>query len=230
VVKKSRAGWTSPQNPPWVVETFLSTQGSLHLPLAVAFFFITLVGFMLWGSMRHWRFLVETQLRLDRCVGILSHDFRDKLNALESSNQKMKIIRSTLAITPPSFTAPLQTALLGLVLQQDLTLAAWKVKQAQWILQKGCGNREDLKHPLPSFKFVRSYPDTLGPQPLTWEGIMPDEFYFKASHSPRVAAAKVEADQGSTGGNKNEGWNPTLGKKWKAVWSHPAQFKWASVH
>jgi hypothetical protein len=197
-----------------------SIKGGLHVPLLLAVFLISCSGFRIWGFLRNWRFLVETQFRLDRCVGRVAQEFRDSLNSLEISNQRITKLRAAIQMAElePWLIPPLQAILMAQVTKQELIRAGWDLKRGHWLISIGCGNPKDTAHPLPGFKFIRNPPDWVGPQALTWEEIMPDKFEFQVGHPPRYAAAKVEG-----------GWDEKTGRnQWKAIWSAPHKLSWAS--
>ncbi|MEO5968902.1 MAG: hypothetical protein ABIQ95_03170 [Bdellovibrionia bacterium] len=194
-----------------------NTKGGLHVPLLLAVFLISVSGLRIWAFLRNWRFLVETQLRLDRCVGKVAQEFRDSLNSIEISNQRIKKLRIAIEMAQlePGVIPPLQAVLIAQVTKQELIRAKWDFKRGYWLVSQGCGNSKDIAYPLPAFKFIRNPPDLVGPQALIWEEIMLEKFEFQVSHRPRYAAAIVE------GG---------LDEKWKATWSAPHKLSWTNFH
>jgi hypothetical protein len=198
--------------------------------LLLAVFLITFSGFRIWGFLRNWRFLVETQLRLDRCVGEVAQGFRDSLNSLEASNRRIIQLRIAIQVAElePWLIPPLQVILIAQAAQQDLIQARWEFRRVHWLVLNGCGKARDRAQPLPALKFIRNAPDSIGPQSLTWEGIMPENFEFQVSHRPRHAAAKVEGGQGEKV-SVNLGSPESQSKtKWRANWSVPHKLSWAS--
>lgn len=211
-------------------------KGALQIPLLFAVFLITFSGLRIWGFLRNWRYLTETQLRLDRCVGEAAQQFRNSLNSLEVSNQRITDVRTAIKMAElePWLIPPLQAVLLVQVAQQEWIRTRWEIKKGGWLLSQGCGKGKDTARPLPALDFIRDPPDPIGPQPLYWKGVMPQFFQFQVSHRPRHAAAKVERGQsdkisfeslelGSSGigGNSGNG-------QWKANWSRPQKLGWAS--
>src|SRR4051812_19040280 len=75
----------------------MRTRGQVMLPMALALAVLALASFGVWGVLRHWRHLVETQLRLDRCVGETALRLRDTVRRVESSNREMRILRESIA-------------------------------------------------------------------------------------------------------------------------------------
>jgi len=229
-------------------------QGVLHLPLLLAVFIISVSGFRIWGFLRNWRFLAETQLRLDRCVGEVAQEFRDSLNSIEKSNARIKKLRIAiqLAELEPALIPPLQAVLVIQVGQQEFVRAKWVLRRARWSLDRGCGKAKDTAHLLPVLSFIRDPPDWIGPQALHWTGeggdsvsggvgTMPEEFNFQVSHRSRHAAAKVKGgmlgeeisiDLGTPESQAKRGDSGGLGRsgknKWKATWSEPRKLGWAS--
>jgi hypothetical protein len=190
----------------------LSQKGSMHLLLAVLLFFLTMSGFGVWSISRRWRHLVETQLRLNQCVGQVALQLRDSLNTLALANQRIYQVRLAMvaAVAEPSLLPALKTALQALVVQQEVAQIRWKVARARWLLPKACGNQPDLGLPLPGIPVTREVADILGPRPLRWTGQMPSVFYVRRLHSPRATSARIEG--GSYG-------NPGETAKWRATWT-----------
>lgn len=203
-------------------KTRLNHSGALQIPLLLFLIVFVFAGFRIWGFLRHWKHLVETQLRLDQCVGTTAQEFRDQLNSLIQLNQRVWQLRIAIqaAQIKPWLVPPLKMILILVTTRQEMIQFQWQLRQGKWMLSQGCGSRGDWALPLPSFDFKRDPPDSTGPMPLSWKGQMPKEFYFYVMHSPRHAAARVEG--GSDG---------TLGqtKKWIAVWAPPKQFSWANL-
>lgn len=218
------------------VPKWRSTEGSLSLPLLLAIFTLTMSGFGVWGILRHWRFLVETQLRLNECVGVRSQDFKQTLISLASDNRKIRVLRGAiqLATLRPDLIPPLEVALNSVVAKQELSRFQWKAKQAQWLLKQGCGHRGDKAYPLPDLQFTRDPPDTTGPQAIHWMGEMPSQFLIQLSHSPRHAAAVIQRkQQGQENVSLENGGG--FGKSfeqvdWTAAWDVPRMHKWTSFY
>ena len=204
----------------------LGMGGSLQVPLLMAILVVTLSGFGVWGYLRHWRFLVQTQLRLDQCIGKAALEFKDKLNTLIQLNGQMVALRAAVAVaevSEPAAVPPLKLALGILVHQQDGMIALWRLKKLQWLTSRGCG-RSDFPLPLPDFEYLRGPPDSLGPQVLSWRGEMPSSFHFQINHSPRAAAARVRRSS-----NEESVEAFIVSGHWNAVWSAPRSFG-ASFH
>jgi hypothetical protein len=194
------------------------------VPLLLAVFLISLTGFRIWGLLRNWRFLVETQLRLDRCVGQVAQDFRDVLNKIEKKNERIGQLRLAIKMAEiePWLIPPLQALLIAQVAQQEIATLQWNLKRGHWLIAKGCGKPRDKAHPLPALEFLRGSPDGVGPQELRWEGIMPKKFDFQVMHRPRYAAAKVERESNEE--------NTRIQSTWKAKWNVPQKFDWTNFY
>lgn len=200
----------------------IGIQGSLQIPLLLAMFMIVMSGFGIWGFLRHWRFLMETQLRIDKCVGIAARDYRDVLNSVMAHNNQVHLLRAAIlaAELSPELIAPLKVALAIVVAKQEFIRARWQVRRGRWLLTRGCGGSGDWALPLPALEFVRDAPDTTGPQALHWPGEFPAEFHLQIKHFPRYGAAQVEGGCLET---------KLDCKKWKTVWSPPRR-DWASLY
>ena len=208
-------------------------EGVLHAPLLMTTLLLCMGGFGTWGFLRSWRASMETQLRLNRCIGSQILKLRDTLNTLESLNHRMTEIRAAIAaasLTPAS--APLSSTLRGALqlaaFQQDFIHTQWKVQQGKWQLFSTCGERRDYADPLPSLTYQRLPPDTLGPQPLTWPGKMPESFCSQVYHRPRYSAACTKNSLESSLGNSLEGekiQNDFKNKKWTAHWAPPRRIR-----
>ncbi len=167
-------------------------QGSLHLPILVLILTLTFGGFGTWGFLRHWRLLVEIQLRLDQCVGLKAKALRNTLNSLASTNRKIHSLRTAIQWNPdPRLTPLLQAALVFAAGQQEASKLQWTLQQGQWLLARGCGKRGDSAFALPPLQLTRPAPDWIGPQPLQWPRTVPKTFHVQANHPPRYAAAQV---------------------------------------
>jgi hypothetical protein len=157
---------------------------------------------------------METQLRLDRCVGTQAQVFRDSLNQLLSTNLAVLGLRASIvaAQLQPELLPPLQLALNLVVTKQEVIRTKWKLESGKWLLMRGCGRRNDQSWPLPRLDFERDLPDQYGPQALKWVGAEDPQFYFQVRSSPRAAAARVEGGCVETGSGC---------KQWIAVWGAP---------
>ena len=168
-------------------------EGVLTIPMALSILIIATSGLTLWGMLRHWKNLAETQLRLDRCAGQTAQELRDTLSSLESSNFRIKglrIARGATAIAPP-VSAALEIALLAQVAIQEIQRAKWEVTRLRWLTHLRCGSLKDMPSPLPSMKWLRDPPDAIGPNALRWEGEWPKDFQIQVTHYPRAAGARV---------------------------------------
>ncbi|MFZ9594917.1 MAG: hypothetical protein ACO3A2_02445 [Bdellovibrionia bacterium] len=202
-----------------------NSRGALHFPLLAVFMLLTLGGLGTLGFLRHWRFLVETQFRMDRCVGQAAQSLRDSLNTLESANREIGWIRKALVLAQanPELIPPLQVALQAEVVRQEVILGAWSLRKLRWSLPLSCGSILDRAWPLPDLNFHRPPADLIGLQALKWSGAMPQAFELKMTHSPRRAQATVEKGGGARDlGQKTEGGpiivNSQATGLWQAHW------------
>ena len=187
--------------------------GSVHLLFCSLTILLLISSFGTWGVCRACRKLVELQFRLDRCVGERAQDFRNQLNFVESSNQKITGLRMLISVAQgePWLIPPLQAAVGMLVASQERALLRWKGVCIGWLAHTACLNRNDRVTPLPGLDFYRPPPDQLGLQPLKWRGEqMPRSFQFKVLHRPRESRATVRKDDEIVP-------LQTL-QKWKAFW------------
>jgi hypothetical protein len=196
--------------------------GSLQVWLLLTLGVVCISGFGLWGVMRHWRFVVETQLRLNQCVGTTAQEFRSSLNKIDASNLRIKALRVSMgaAQAQPALAPPIQAALQLEVIHQNSLLALWKVRAVRWLAERGCRKSGDWGWPLPTLNYFRTPPDALGPQELQWRGVMPEEFQFQARHSPRFSAAVVRKESHAF----------QVQSSWKAFWSSPSLLSGTGFH
>lgn len=191
-------------------------RGILHAPMAMALVLFTVSGVGILGTLRHWRSLVEHQLRLNRCVGQEALELKRILQSLEISNQEIRRLRA--------FGLASQGTAQGEVVRQEHLLAQWRLRQHHWLRPGYCGNSDDIRDPLPSLILRRDPPDLLGPNILkelevpsketdetgeTDEAHDPLVFTIQASHPPRSAAARVKKSRAD---RKYLGWEA----KWVA--------------
>ncbi len=173
-------------------------------------------GFYTLAILRDWRFLVNTQLRLNQCVAKSAIILRDRLTAIETSNLAINGLRASILAAQialqPHLIPPLQVTLMATVALQEGVLAEWKARSIAWLALQGCGKLGDLALPLPQLKYERRMRDTIGEQPLTWQGTMPEEFRVQVFHLPRKAAGRIRRRDG-----------------WKADWTKAQLTKRAGV-
>ncbi len=108
--------------------------------MAIALVVIAIAGMGIWGVLRHWRFEVALQLRLDRCVGKTAMDLKRSLDAIEGENAEIRRIRmALLALTlEPPAKAALESALLIEAGRQEAELALWEGRRLAWLASRGC--------------------------------------------------------------------------------------------
>lgn len=155
---------------------------------------LVMTGFGMWGFLRSWRWKVETQLKLDRCIAKTALNLAERQARLRTMNREIDALR--LALSAATLTPQAKPALLAAlqieVVRQDLELLRWNAVRAQWLAQRGCGGRPAKAIiPLPSLGWQRSPPDPIGPKGLRWIGRTP-EFHLEISNPPRYSAARVQ--------------------------------------
>jgi hypothetical protein len=186
--------------------------GILQLPLAIALVATAAGSAGAWSFLRQWRGLAELQLRLDRCVAGTALALRRDLDRIEASNRRLKAARAAgalLTAAPPARAAARAEAEAEALYQRGLE-AAWDARRGAWLARRGCDGT-DLPWPLPSMRWRRAPPDSLGPQPLFWDPAAPRALRVQLGHPPRHAAAEVR----HTGGNGD------VRTRWKARWAPP---------
>lgn len=186
-------------------------RGALQVPLLFALALIVASGTLFWGMFRHWRRLVETQLRIDRCTGEVAQSLESTLETIDSGNRRLEALRASMAASPllPGSQAPISAAMLAEATRQDMALLRWKALSVAWITRARCGSAADQPAPLPRLEWLRPPPDPLGPRPLVWSsGIQPDQFILRLSHPPRLSGARVWKEKG-------------LSEEWNAKWVFP---------
>lgn len=202
----------------------MGTEGNTHVLMALILLVFTLGGLGTFGVLRKWRTHVETQLRLNRCVGKAAQEFRDVLESLLQRNREIRQLRVAIQAVQwkPWLIPPLRTALGAVVLRQEFSLNSWRVRTLQWRLSQGCdGRRKDDASSLPSLNFTREPPDLIGPKPLVWLGGIPGTFTFLLKSAPRAAAAVVQT-KGSEGEENAESEEDSReDEKWVAIWAIP---------
>jgi hypothetical protein len=197
----------------------LGEKGAMAIPIILAIFAIVGAGFGVWGLLRHWKSLVETQLRLDRCVAEKAVSLKSTLLTLEEENIAIEAARAAVVAgrLSPATAAATQAALALVFEQQELTLASWEITRLKWLTQRGCDGKGDIPFPLPSIPMSRLPEDAIGPNVLRWD-VSPDSVDLKIylAHRPRAAAAEVKRANGSS--------QSFLGTEdWQASWSSPMQ-------
>jgi hypothetical protein len=160
--------------------------------MLLALFCAALAGFGIWGTLRHWRHVTETQLRLDRCVGQSAQELKTTLVRLDFTNRRIKELRIAIIPAPPPLQIPLCASLELAAGFQEYLLLKWKAKQVLWMAHRGCLEFSDLAPPLPSIGMVRGVRDEIGSQPLRWPEGHPPEFKIRLKHHPRFSAASVK--------------------------------------
>ncbi len=193
------------------MDSLRNPRGSLSLALLFVLSLLLVTGLGIWGFARHWRILAEIQLSIDRCVGRKALELSETQDGIIAANREilaLRISRGAATLLPAAIPA-IEAALAAEVLRQTIALAVWEARRVEWLMRGGCSGARGLAMPLPSLSWVRDPPDALGPGVLRWTGAENAVFRLKLHHSPRVAAAWVYAEGGSSNGN------------WKTSWTQP---------
>ena len=198
----------------------IRSKGQVMIPivLATVLFFASFAALL--SVMRGIRREAETQIRLDRCVAETSLAFRDVINSLNVLNQRMIVLRTSIAAayaTPPLI-PPLKAALISQMILQEVQRFQWTTRQVTWLVKRGCGQPGDLAPPLPRLDLTRDPADTIGPQALRWNLNTPNRLVVSVFHHHRAAAAELrKSNETLTSKIPN-----TIGN-WKAAWTAPAR-------
>jgi len=169
--------------------------GALQVPLALAFVIVVMISFALIALLHAARLRAEQQLRLDHCVGQTATRLAKDLNRIEASNKQIRFLRLSSAALPPGTAEALSAAIVAEAAIQDVIRWRWSTKQGRWLIQRGCDSRGDVSPPLPSMKWFRPPPDSLGPKPLEWAPDRQKDLVIRLSHSPGVSAAEVKGEK-----------------------------------
>jgi hypothetical protein len=198
-----------------VKEVLHSREGLFHLPAVVALIIISSAGFGVWGIQRQWKKNVTLQLALDECIGEAAREFRDHLNSLSASNERIRSIRAALmaATILPEAIPPLRVALASEVAFQQAHIAKWTVRRANMLRPSLCGGAHYAY--FPALPVIRTPPDLIGPTPLHWSPIAPGGFHLQAGKSPRHSAAVVKGESFETTAIRSDP------KEFKAEWASP---------
>jgi hypothetical protein len=190
----------------------LDREGALSIPLMLLLSSAVFASLGTWGLLRHWRHLVEDQLRLDHCVAEKAVELKDLLGKANASNQRMIKIRQAAApaAAAPGALSAIQAELnLEVALQEALRIK-WETERIKWFLPGACGDRDDVTLSMPGLDWRRDPPDAIGPQPYHWSTSSP-RFYLEIQDQRRAAAAQVAQKTGGTHDN------------WKARWQVPGR-------
>ena len=142
----------------------------------------------------HWRRVVSTQLRLDRCIAKTALELKASIERIEAMNSKIRALRLAIppALLKPPVAKALQESLRALVFVQDVELRRWNgVRRTQWLLQRGCGHRSDRATPLPEQPWTRPPPDPIGPRALIWTDAR-KLLSVGVIHGKRISHARIE--------------------------------------
>ncbi|MBI4925301.1 MAG: hypothetical protein HY843_05185, partial [Bdellovibrio sp.] len=123
---------------PFMMPT-LNRHGFLNIPLCICYTAFALMLFGTLGLLRRERHLVETQLRLDRCVEKTAINLHKTLNKIEDLNKDIRMTSAELMVDiEPNSRIALQIKLSADVMAQEMIVRSWPKNQAQWIAQQGC--------------------------------------------------------------------------------------------
>jgi hypothetical protein len=174
-------------------------------PLCVGLLIVlALAGFGTWGLLRAWRFKVETQFRLDHRVAQEALALKQSIAVVESSNQRMTMIRETALTGSVVLNAAAMAAIraeleVEKILQEGIRLK-WEATQAEWLLTQP-GSSMKLAD------WTRLPDDELGAQPFNWSDA---DFELETRSGSRKAAAKISGDRT----------NETPAHEWHAEWTN----------
>jgi hypothetical protein len=147
----------------------------------------------------HWRRVVATQLRLDRCIAKTALELKASIQRVDAMNSKIRALRLAIppALIKPPVAKALQESLRALVFVQDAELRRWNgLRRTQWLLQRGCGHRSDRAAPLPEQPWMRPPSDPIGPHALVW----PEStrlLQLSVLHVKRSSHAQIEKNESS---------------------------------
>jgi hypothetical protein len=188
----------------------LGRDGALTIPLVLLLSAAVFASLGTWALLRHWRHLVEDQLRLDHCVAQKAVELKTLLEKANTSNHRMIKIRQAAgpAAAAPGALSAIQTELNLEVALQEALRTKWETERIKWFLPGACGDRNDVTLSMPGLDWTRDPPDAIGPQPFHWSSSNP-RFYLEIQDQRRAAAAQVAQKAGG------------LHESWKARWQVP---------
>jgi|GEM_PF-994532 len=173
----------------------LNQRGAMGLPIVLGILILGTASFGMLGLLRHWKALVEIQLRLDQCVAQRALTLKTTLGSIEKENTAIELARVVVmaATANPPARVVAQTALELLVVHQEISLKLWEMTRIKWLVERGCDGQSDFPRILPSIPVSRLPPDAIGSNALHWD-TPPDEVEFKIhiAHPPRAAAAEIK--------------------------------------
>ncbi len=195
-------------------ECFRGNRGTLTMLFCFALIIVSSCGLCILGSLRYWRFSVETQLRLNRCVGAAAGEFRDLLNLLVALNHEIYGLRSVTTFAEPSLVPFLKETLAQAVMDQESVYAKWNFKRLNWGTNEHCRGPTDTYLVLPEISLRRESDDQLGPKPFTWDDpVESSVFSVQALHDGYPTRAAVAEIFGGSNGI------PGDHRKWESYWS-----------
>lgn len=195
-------------------------RGSVAVPLLLLSVVLGGAAISSLGYALLWRSKAALQLRLDRCVENAALELVVIQNAIEAGNLRMRAERAAAqAAAVPTFGASIadvQPVLAAEVAAQEFQRARWRIRQAKWILSRGCDGKADAAMPLPNLAWARPVADAIGPRPLEWEG-RNTRIVIRLWKTNRFSQARVARGKET----ENENASPSLGAlsgNWSARW------------
>ena len=188
-----------------------SIHGVLHLPLALGLGVMAMTCLSLLAIGNYWLGLVRVQLALDRCTGETALELRGRLQSLESTNQKISVLRISAAgaLAAGNLTAieAIRKTSNTLARLQDLELLGWKKTQSKWWLHSTCRGSPPKK-PLPEIPFFRTPSDPLGAKPLEWRESQPKSFRIILKKGARRSESFVFRSEKTSNSQWTASWRP----------------------
>ncbi|MBC7386434.1 MAG: hypothetical protein H7301_09790 [Cryobacterium sp.] len=171
--------------------------GSVTIPFLVLSVILATSAISAIGYAVMWKSKMNLQLRLDSCAERTALELIKLQNLIEAANARMKIERATAAaLAVPSGGSSLKVAqatLLAEKMIQDGFRNGWKIREASWILKRGCSGLNDSFLPLPKMKWWRPPDDPIGPLPLEWSG--GKDLTVRIWHSNRAVQVLVNSSR-----------------------------------
>lgn len=148
-----------------------------------------------------WKTAIERQWKVDQELGRSMIHFRNLMNAIESSNTRMKAIRVSImaaSLTQPELVDGLKQALNIEAFFQRKRLWEWKTVRLKTAL-----NHELL----PALPWSEVLPDGIGPQALQWDRIQTDLDSFQGWKKNRNREAWIHVYK-----HKDGKWHSRFGR------------------
>ena len=196
----------------------LNQTGSLSILLCLWVLITVLSGLGILGFSRLLRTRVDTQLRLDRCVGEIAIEFRNELNRLVFLNRTIFRAKSNIKLAQvtgqfeliPGHIQTIETT----VLKQDLVFARWH--RRSWRI---CALPEDSPRLFPRFEdYLERLPPGVGegPGPLALKSLLDSSVVVTLADGRRSSSAEIF---GGTDGSTDR--EAIENREWQARWIVP---------